>query len=36
MLHVRVIILKLLKSLELQGDIKPEAKDILRVLFDLF
>lgn len=35
-LHIRVIILRLLKSMELTSDIKSEAKDILRVLFDLF
>jgi hypothetical protein len=36
MFHIRVIILKLLKSLEIQQGVKPESEDILRVLFDLF
>lgn len=36
LLHIRVIILKLLKSFEMQSELKPESRDILRVLFDLF
>jgi hypothetical protein len=36
LLHVRVIILNLLKSLEIQAGSKPATEGILRVLFDLF
>jgi hypothetical protein len=36
MMHIRAIILKLLKSLELDASIKPESQNILRVLMELF